>query len=61
MSAIAGAQGSLYLLVLANNSIIAVARGVAEGLGEIPMWGGLAAMTAAATLLLANADGREEA
>ena len=62
VSAIAGVQASLYLLVLTINSIIAVARGLAEGAGEMPMWGGLAAMTAAATLLLlGNADGRREA
>jgi hypothetical protein len=62
VSAIAGVQGSLYLLVLTINSIIAVARGLAEGAGEMPMWGALAAMTAAATLLLVgNADGRMEA
>ena len=44
-AAIAGVQGSLYLLVLAINSSMAVARGVAEWPGEIPMWGGLATMT----------------
>jgi hypothetical protein len=62
VSAIAGVQGSLYLLVLTINSSIAVARGLTEGPGEMPMWGGLAAMTTAATLLLVgNADGRMEA
>jgi hypothetical protein len=62
VSAIAGVQGSLYLLVLTINSIIAVARGLAAGPGEMPIWGGLAAMTTAATLLLLeNADGRMEA
>ena len=62
VSAIAGVQGSLYLLVLTINSGIAVARGLTEGPGEMPMWGGLATMTAAATLLLlGNADGRMEA
>jgi hypothetical protein len=62
VSAIAGVQGSLYLLVLTINSIIAVARGLTAGPGEMPIWGGLAAMTTAATLLLLeNADGRMEA
>ena len=62
VSAIAGVQGSLYLLVLTINSSIAVARGLTAGPGEMPMWGGLAAMTTAATLLLlGNADGRMEA
>ena len=61
VAAIAGVQGSLYLLVLAINSSMAVARGVAEWPGEIPMWGGLATMTSAATfLLLANVVGRVE-
>lgn len=59
LSAIAGVQGSLYLLVLTVNSIIAIAHGLTEGPGELPMWGALAAMTSAATLLLlGNADGR---
>ena len=62
VSAIAGVQGSLYLLVLTINSSIAVAHGLTTGPGEMPMWGGLAAMTTAATLLLlGNADGRMEA
>ena len=34
VSAIAGVQGSLYLLVLTVNSIIAVARGLAVGLAR---------------------------
>jgi hypothetical protein len=49
---VAGVQGALYLFVLSVNSIIAVARGLAEGAGEIPMWGTLAVMTTAATVLL---------
>jgi hypothetical protein len=62
LSAIAGVQGSLYLLVLVVNSVIAIAHGRADGPGELAVWGGLAAMTAAATLLLlGNADGRMEA
>jgi len=62
VSAIAGVQGSLYLLVLTVNSIIAVARGLTAIPGEVPMWGAIAAMTTAATLLLlGNADGRMEA
>ena len=62
VSAIAGVQGSLYLLVLTDQLSIAVARGLTAWPGEIPMWGGLAAMTTAATLLLlGNAEGRLEA
>ena len=56
VGAIAGVQSSLYLLVLAINSSIRVARGFAEWPGEIPMWGGLAmTMTAATIMLLVNA------
>ena len=54
----AGVQGSLYLLVLAINSAIAVSRGVADAPGEIPMWGALAVTTSAATLLLFVHAGR---
>jgi hypothetical protein len=62
VSAIAGVQGSLYLLVLTINAGIAVARGLTAGPGETPLWGGLAAITTAATLmLLAHVDGRLEA
>jgi hypothetical protein len=52
ISAIAGIQGSLYLLVLVCNSIVAVHRGLVYSPGEIPVWGTLAAFTAGATLLL---------
>jgi hypothetical protein len=58
ISAIAGIQGSLYLLVLSINSIIFVVRGLAQPPGEIPLWGGLAAATSAATLLLLAHAGR---
>lgn len=52
IAAISGVQGSLYLLVLAINSAVAVFRGLAVAPGEIPIWGSLAATTSAATLLL---------
>ena len=59
VAAIAGVQGSLYLLVLSINSAVAILRGLAEAPGELPLWGTLVAATAAVTsLLLANA--REE-
>jgi hypothetical protein len=58
VAAIAGVQGSLYLLVLSINSAVEVLRGLAEGPGELPLWGTLAATTTAVTLmLLANARG----
>ncbi len=52
VAAIAGIQGSLYLLVLSVNSVIAIHRGLAETPGELPMWGSLTILTSAATLLL---------
>ena len=52
VAAIAGVQASLYLLVLSINSINFVVRGLANPPGEIPLWGSLAAVTFAATLLL---------
>jgi hypothetical protein len=58
ISAIAGIQGSLYLLVLSVNSIIFVARGLTQPPGEIPVWASLTVMTTAATLLLLAHAGR---
>ena len=52
ISALAGIQGSLYLLVLVCNSVVAVRRGLVYPPGEIPVWGTLATFTAGATLLL---------
>jgi len=60
VAAIAGVQGSLYLLVLSINSVVEVLRGLGEAPRELPLWGTLAATTAAVTLLLlANARGGE--
>jgi hypothetical protein len=62
LSAVAGVQASLYLLVLSINSIIFVARGLADWPGEAPLWVGLAAVTTAITsLLFAHVGGRLEA
>jgi len=52
VAAIAGIQGSLYLVVLSVNSIVAVHRGLARAPGELPLWGTLAVFTTAVTLLL---------
>ena len=61
IAAIAGIQGSLYLLVLSINSVVFIRRGLAEAPGELPMWGTLAVATTAVTvLLLANVQGRPE-
>jgi uncharacterized protein (DUF983 family) len=61
VAAIAGIQGSLYLLVLSINSAVAILRGLAEAPGELPLWGTLAVTTTAVTfMLLANVRGRWE-
>ena len=61
VAAIAGIQGSLYLLVLSTNSAVAILRGLAQAPGELPLWGTLAVITTAVTfLLLANVRGRWE-
>jgi len=61
VAAIAGIQGSLYLLVLSTNSVVAIFRGLVEAPGELPVWGTLTVTTAAVTaLLLANVRGRWE-
>ncbi len=59
VAAIAGIQGSLYLLVLSINSAVEILRGLAEAPGQLPVWGTLAVTTTAVTvLLLVNARGR---
>ena len=59
IAAIAGVQGSLYLVVLAVNSVISVVRGDVAAPGELPVWGTVALTTCAATaLLLMNVRGR---
>jgi hypothetical protein len=61
VAAIAGIQGSLYLLVLSINSVVLIIRGLAEAPGELFQWGPLAVTTTAATaLLLASVRGRWE-
>jgi hypothetical protein len=52
IAAVAGIQGSMYLLVLALNAVLFVVRGLTEGAGELPVWAGLAVATTAATLCL---------
>ena len=50
--AVAGIQASLYLIVLSVNATFALRGGRVEAPGELSVWGALAAMTTAATLLL---------
>ena len=59
VAAIAGIQGSLYLLVLSTNSVVLIIHCLAEAPGELLQWGPLAVTTTAATaLLLASVWGR---
>lgn len=52
LAAMAGVQGSLYLLVLSLNTLISFARGLSEPPGELPIWGSLMIATSIATLIL---------
>jgi hypothetical protein len=59
IAAIAGIQGSLYLAVLALNSLLFIVRGLAEAPGELPVWGTLViTMSLATILLLTRVQGR---
>lgn len=58
LAALAGVQATLYLLVLSVNSFVAIAWGLAEAPGEIPIWGTLLLGTSVATaVLFAHAGG----
>jgi hypothetical protein len=59
VAAIAGIQGSLYLLVLSVNSSVAIHRGLANAPGELPLWATLALLTSTATVLLLTNVRRE--
>jgi hypothetical protein len=61
VSAAAGIQASLYLLVLSLNSAVAIIRGTVEGPGELPVWVTLLLPTTAATALLLLASGKSDA
>jgi hypothetical protein len=52
IGAIAGVQGSLYLIVLGVNSVVFLARDLAVWPGELAMWGPLATVTSVVTLVL---------
>jgi hypothetical protein len=52
IGALALVQGSLYLLVLTVNSLVAVAGDLVEAPGEAPIWGTLFALTALALATL---------
>jgi len=58
ISALAGVQSTLYLLVLTANSAVYISRDIVEPPGEMPVWGTLCLLTAIATaLLFRNASG----
>lgn len=52
IAAIAGIQGSLYLLVLSVNGVVLIHRGLSAAPGEVPVWGTLLVVTATAAVLL---------
>ncbi len=52
VASIAAVQASLYLLVLAVNSMLFLSLGLAEPPGELPIWGTLALVTSVMTLVL---------
>lgn len=52
IAAIGSIQGALYLTVLSVNSIVGILRGYEEAPGQLPVWGTLAIMTAAAAVAL---------
>jgi len=52
ISAIAGIQGSLYLIILTFNSVVLVSRDFLEAPGEIPIWGTLLTLTVIFTSVL---------
>ncbi|TVP45864.1 MAG: hypothetical protein EA350_08215 [Gemmatimonadales bacterium] len=52
VAAIAGIQGTLYLVILSINSFLAVRGGLVEGPGELPVWGTLLLLMAVATVTL---------
>ena len=55
ISAVAGIQGTLYLVVLSVSSVVAIDRGIVEAPGELPLWGTLApGMMIATGILMAN-------
>lgn len=59
IGAIAGIQGSLYLVVLAVNGALSILRGLKDAPGELTILGVLALATSVSTvLLLANVSGR---
>lgn len=58
VSAIAGVQSSLYLLVLSVNAIVAISWGLVRWPGELPWWGTLFVCTSGATILLITSVGQ---
>jgi hypothetical protein len=52
IAAIASIQAALYLFVLSINSVVAIQRGLANGPGELPIWGPLTMFMTIVTLVL---------
>lgn len=55
IAAVAGAQASLYLLVLAVDSAVSVSCGIAFAQGEVPIWSALAVLASTVTVRLIRA------
>jgi hypothetical protein len=55
LSAAAGIQATLYLLVLTVNSAVSISRGLVAAPGELPIWGTLLVLTFTATAWLVRA------
>ena len=60
IASIAGIQATLYLTILAVNSIVSIQSGLAEAPGELPLWGSLVLFTAIATVLLIGNSATEK-
>jgi len=52
IASFASIQGTVYLLVLSVNSVIAIRRGFATAPGELPIWGTLALLATIITIVL---------
>ena len=62
MCGVAGIQGSLYLIVLSVNAMVAIRQGLVDAPGELPVWGSLAVTTVIATaVLFRHLDARSNA
>lgn len=57
VAGMAGIQGSLYLLVLSVNSVVAILSGLEKAPGQLPIWGSLGVATTLASAVLLRSVG----